>query len=95
MDLSKNFDKTHMASTNHLGYVVQVYRNGNKTLAQYINEAIASNQHKGTLSSIAVINHQQALLHFTTYTQPHQLLERVEAIERTLSSINEKLDKLG
>ena len=94
MDLSKNFDKTHMASTNHLGYAVHVSR-GSTSLEKAINEAIASNQHKGTLSSIAVINHQQALLHFSTSAQPHQLLERVEAIERTLTSINEKLDKLG
>lgn len=92
MDLSKNFDKTHMASTNHVGYVVHV---AGKPLAKSINEAIASNQHKGTLFSIVLINHNQALLHFTTSTQPHQLLERVEAIERTLTSINEKLDKLG
>ena len=92
MDLSKNFDKTHMASTNHVGYVVHVY---GKPLAKSINEAIASNQHKGTLFSIVLIDHNQVLLHFTTSTQPHQLLERVEAIERTLTSINEKLDKLG
>jgi len=95
MDLSKNFDKTNIASTNHTGFVVQVRREGNRPLSGVINETIASNQHKGTLSSITMVNQAIALLHFTTSAQPHQILERVEAIERTLTSINEKLDKLG
>ena len=91
MDLSKNFDKTHMFTTNNIGYVVDVVRRDSKKLSTIINEAIVSNQHKGTLSSINYISNNHALLHFTTTTQPHQILERLEAIERTLSEIHDAL----
>jgi len=87
MDLTNNFDKTALESQSVGSYVIDVRRGTHGSLSRAINEAITQQEPNAVLSSITLINHSNALLHFTTGNTEQNMLERLEAVEEQLSAV--------